>query len=199
MQDDIAEQKKMIRKQCRQTRQNLSEPFRTFASQQICNKIENLQAFQKASVVLTYMPIKAEVDLRPLLDGFPHITWVLPRILPEPEHSLVFHIYDPNLLVYHPFGMAEPSRHLSLIAPGEIHLALVPGLAYDRQGWRLGYGGGYYDRFLQDFAGISLGVVYEALFLDNLPRGHYDIPVNGVVTELSFYATSAQSSASGPS
>ena len=136
MQDDIAEQKKMIRKQCRQTRQNLSEPFRTFASQQICNKIENLQAFQKASVVLTYMPIKAEVDLRPLLDGFPHITWVLPRILPEPEHSLVFHIYDPNLLVYHPFGMAEPSRHLPLIAPGEIHLALVPGLAYDmRSGW----------------------------------------------------------------
>ena len=197
MQDDIAEQKKIIRKQCRQTRQNLSEPFRTLASRQICKRIANLQAFQNASVVLTYMPIKAEVDLRPLLDDFPHITWVLPRILPEPEHSMVFHIYDPNLLVYHPFGMAEPSKNLPLIAPDAIHLALVPGLAYDSQGWRLGYGGGYYDRFLQDFAGLSLGVVYEALFLDALPRGHYDVPVNGVVTESNFHATNDKFSASG--
>jgi len=197
MQSDIDEQKKQIRKQCRLARQALPESLKNHASRQICNWIANLHEFQRANVVLTYMPIKAEVDLRPLLASHSHIIWVLPRILPEPEHSMLFHIYDPNFLVYHPFGMAEPSKNLPIIAPGEIQMALVPGLAYDRQGWRLGYGGGYYDRFLQGFTGLSLGVVYEALFLEDVPRGNYDIPVHGVVTEAGVYRISSKFPASG--
>ena len=198
MQEEIAEQKKQLRKQCRLTRQALPESDRLFASQQICNRIANLHQFKEARVVLTYMPIKSEVDLRPLFESHPQITWVIPRILAEPEHGMLFHVYDPNLLVYHPFGMAEPSRNSAAVAPGEIQLALVPGLAYDRQGWRLGYGGGYYDRFLKDFPGISLGVVYEKLVLENLLRGIYDIPVNGVVTEMGLYTTSTAFPVSDP-
>ena len=186
-QENIAEEKKQIRKECRQVRQALAESLRTIASQEICKRIAGLPEFQKAGVILSYMPIKGEVDLRPLLEAYPHKTWALPRIQPEPEHSMVFHIYDPTLLVYHPFGMAEPSPNLPVINPEQIQLALVPGLAYDRQGGRLGYGGGYYDRFLQFFTGVSLGVVYEALFFEHLPRGEYDIPVCGVVTEAGVY------------
>jgi 5-formyltetrahydrofolate cyclo-ligase len=59
----------------------------------------------------------------------------------------------------------------------------VPGLAFDRAGWRLGYGGGYFDRFLQDFGGVSVGAVFQALLLDSLPHGEYDVPMQWLVME----------------
>ncbi|HEY3311629.1 MAG TPA: 5-formyltetrahydrofolate cyclo-ligase [Anaerolineales bacterium] len=177
-----ADEKQLLRRQCRHTRLALGEATHRQASQEICAHIARWTLFRQACSVLTYMPIKAEVDLRPLLEEFPGKAWVLPRI-DESDHSMSFHAYDPLQLVKHVFGMQEPAAHLPLIAPGEIELALIPGLAYDRQGWRLGYGGGYFDRFLAGFKGASLGVTYQALLLEALPRGEYDLPVGWLVTE----------------
>ena len=187
MQDLIAEQKNLVRKQCRRIRNDLEIPFRLQASREICSRISDWQVFQRAQVVLTYMPIKAEVDLRALLENHPQKTWVLPRILEGSRHNMSFHIYDAHQLVRHSFGMEEPSKSLPIVSPKEIELALVPGLAYDRHGGRLGYGGGYFDRFLNEFPGVSLGVVYAALLLESLPHGEYDVPVKWVMTESGLY------------
>jgi 5-formyltetrahydrofolate cyclo-ligase len=178
-----AEQKNQLRKHCRQIRQTLMEPVREQASLAICAHIANWSVFQNARVILTYMPIKAEVDLRPLLKEYPQKSWVLPRIVPEAEHTMSFHAYDPHQLVRHRFGMDEPAASLPFISPDVIELALVPGLAYDRSGWRLGYGGGYYDRFLVDFSGTSLGIAFNDLLFDSLPHGEFDVPVQWLVTE----------------
>jgi len=183
MSETVTAQKIQLRAQSRQVRQALGETFRAQASQAIRAHITGWTVFQNAQVILTYMPIKAEVDLRPLLEDFPHKRWVLPRILPEAQHSLLFHPYDPTQLVRHRFGMDEPAASLPQIPPAEIQLALVPGLAYDCHGWRLGYGGGYYDRFLAAFPGISLGISFDTLLLDSLPRGEYDLPMHWLVTE----------------
>ena len=108
--------------------------------------------------------------------------WLLPRI--QPEGRMTFHPYDPEHMIWHPYGMLEPAPDLSSVSVENIQLALVPGLAFDRQGWRLGYGGGFFDRFLAGFAhGISLGVTYHALLLDSLPHHQHDIPVQYIVTE----------------
>jgi 5-formyltetrahydrofolate cyclo-ligase len=112
---------------------------------------------------------------------YPEKNWVLPRILPD--HGLRFHPYDPQRLVFHSFGMAEPDPELPAVPAQEIELVLVPGLAFDRRGWRLGYGGGYFDRFLKECRGTSLGVTYEALLLENLPRDEHDMPMQWIVTE----------------
>ena len=183
MSETVTAQKIQLRAQSRQVRQALGETFRAQASQAIRAHITGWTVFQNAQVILTYMPIKAEVDLRPLLEDFPHKRWVLPRILPEAQHSLLFHPYDPTQLVRHRFGMDEPAASLPQIPPAEIQLALVPGLAYDCHGWRLGYGGGYYDRFLAAFPEISLGISFDTLLLDSLPRGEYDLPMQWLVTE----------------
>lgn len=127
--------------------------------------------------------MRTEVDLRSLLIDFPEKRWLLPRILPGEDGRMVFHPYDPQNLVVHSFGMAEPAPHLPQVPPLEIQLVLVPGLAFDRCGWRLGYGGGYFDRFLQDLAGVSIGVVFEELLLDALPHGEYDVAMQWLVTE----------------
>jgi 5-formyltetrahydrofolate cyclo-ligase len=183
MPQTTAEEKQQLRQLCRQIRRDLGEEVRARASQAICAQIERWEEFQHAQSLLAYLPIKAEVDLRPLLERHPEKHFALPRILPEAEGRMVFHPYDPARLVRHPFGMDEPAADLPLVPENEIELCLTPGLAYDRQGWRLGYGGGYYDRFLSRFTGVSLGVVFQALLLESIPHGEFDVPVGWVVTE----------------
>jgi 5-formyltetrahydrofolate cyclo-ligase len=183
MPTSISDQKSQLRKQCKAIRQELGEIDRRKASQTICAHLAAWDIFQTAEVILTYMPIRGEVDLGPLLTDFPAKRWLLPRILPGEGGRMVFHPYDPGNLVEHPFGMAEPAPYLPQIPPEEIQLALVPGLAFDRSGWRLGYGGGYFDRFLRNFTGGSVGVVFQALLLDALPQGEHDVPVGWLVTE----------------
>ncbi len=175
--------KQSLRKKCRIIRRELGEENRRLANQSICEHLAAWPVFQRAETILTYMPMKAEVDLRPLLGQFPAKRWVLPRIVPEENHRMDFHPYDPARLVIHPFGMAEPTADLPIVLPEMVELVLVPGLAYDRQGWRLGYGGGYYDRFLSRFSRISVGVVYQALLLESVPHSGYDVPVGWIVTE----------------
>lgn len=189
MSDLIFLQKSELRLQCRALRKSLGDERRAQASLFICERVENWYVFQQSEVILTYMPIKSEADLTPLLKRHPHKRWILPRIIPEEDHRMVFHPYDANRLVNHPFGMAEPAPDLPVIPPGEIELTLAPGLAFDRIGWRLGYGGGYFDRFLKKFNGVSVGIVFHALLLDNVPHSAHDVPMHWIVTEQELLAT----------
>lgn len=181
--------KNELRQQCRVLRRELGGEQRQRASQAICQHLAAWSVFQRAQTIAAYLPMKAEVDVRPLLGQFPQKHWLLPRIAPEEDHRMDFHIYDPARLLVHPFGMAEPAGDLPVVLAEEIELVLVPGLAYDRQGWRLGYGGGYYDRFLSRFDGISVGVAYQALVLESLPHSGYDVPVGWIVSELGLFKT----------
>lgn len=186
--------KQALRQHYRQVRQALGAETRLEASRVICARIEDWPVFQDAETVLTYMPMKSEVDLLPLLERFPRKQWVLPRILPGEARQMAFHRYDPQRLIRHAFGMAEPSPDLARIPPETIQLVLVPGLAYDPSGWRLGYGGGYYDRFLSGFGGIRIGVVFEALLVKELPHAAHDIAMQWLVTEKRLIAAAGQPS-----
>ena len=183
MLSSINDQKSQLRQHCKVIRKELGEEIRLRASRAICAHLAAWDIFQAAETILTYMPMRSEVDLRPLLTDFPQKRWLLPRIIPEEDHRMVFHPYDSQHLIQHPFGMAEPAPDLSQVLPAEIQLVLVPGLAFDRSGWRLGYGGGFFDRFLENFSGLSVGVVFRALLLETLPHGEHDIPVQWLVTE----------------
>ena len=183
MDTTIIDLKQRLRQQCKTLRKELGWETRQQASQAICDRLVAWELFQTSDFILTYMPMRTEVDLRSLLGTFPGKHWLLPRIIPEEDHHMVFHPYDPDHLIQHPFGMAEPAPYLPEISSKEIELVLVPGLAFDRSGWRLGYGGGYFDRFLMEFSGASTGVVFQALLLDSLPHNEYDIPMKWLVTE----------------
>lgn len=175
-----------LRRACRAVRRQLGEAQRQRFSRQICDHLAGWRIFQHAQTVGAYLPMKGEVDLRPLLEQFPAKRWVLPRI--REERQMDFHLYDLARLVVHPFGMLEPAADLPIVPAADIALLLVPGLAYDRRGWRLGYGGGYYDRFLAGFGGISVGVTFHALLLEALPHEPHDAPVGWVVTERGLFA-----------
>ena len=188
MNEIIFQHKSQLRRQCRALRGSLGDEKRAQSSLDICRRIEGWRIFQESATILTYMPIKSEADLTPLLERHPHKRWILPRIIPEEDNRMVFHAYDPKRLIHHPFGMPEPAPDLPLIAPDEIELTFAPGLAFDRLGSRLGYGGGYFDRFLKNYRGVSIGVVFHDLLLGSIPRDEHDIPLQWIVTEHELFA-----------
>lgn len=84
-----------------------------------------------------------------------------------------------------PFGVQEPDAALAAIGHHVFDLVVVPALAYDKQGYRLGYGGGYYDRFMAELAPqtTTIGLCYQCLLLDEVPQNQYDQSVDVVITE----------------
>lgn len=104
------------------------------------------------------------------------------------ERAMVFHAYggDPAELRAGPLGLMQPRRTAPVVAPGEVDLAVVPGVAFDRTGGRVGYGGGYYDRYLPRLApGVpKVGFCYAVQLVGApVPRGPADVAVDALITE----------------
>jgi 5-formyltetrahydrofolate cyclo-ligase len=176
--------KRALRARCRRVRDELGQTYREQASHRICERMEQWDVFLSAKVIFTYLPMRGEVDLRPLFTHAPQIRWAIPRVVETPGSHLLFHAYQAGHLVLHRYGMLEPDPAAPLIAPDEADLIIVPGLAFTRSGYRLGYGGGYYDRLLAlPGRAATLGACYQALLLDEIPRGPHDVPLGHLVTE----------------
>lgn len=141
--------------------------------------------FDIRGIVLTYRPMSGEVDLDPLLIGFPSAvtrTW--------PEGRLTIHAAEAPM-ERHRYGYLQPVADAAELAASEIAVALVPGLAFDRHGTRLGHGAGHYDRLLPQLAGIPLvGVTPAALVVDRLPRESHDVAMTHLATESGVHAVS---------
>lgn len=106
----------------------------------------------------------------------------LPRMLPE--HQMEVRQYDPAIPMKSvAFGIREPSTDCPLIPREEIDLILVPAVCYDRQGYRLGFGGGYYDRWLEHFDGFRVGLCRQAVLREKVPTEAHDSRVDLLLTE----------------
>jgi 5-formyltetrahydrofolate cyclo-ligase len=155
----------------------------TTASTALCRRLTALPPIsdlQPSAPILTYLAFRNEIDPGPLLDLLPHVRWIVPRIIEGGR--MVLHPYDPARLVRHRFGMLEPAADLPAVDPSTLDLVLVPGVAFDRQGGRLGFGGGYYDRFLPTTPALRVGVTYDECLADALPCGEHDQRMDWVVT-----------------
>ena len=181
--------KEDLRKQGKDIRAGMTVGEVMQASKTICSWIALWQPFKAASTVLTYLPMRNEVDLTVLITQCPKKKWVIPRI--RPGGQMTFHTYDPSTLLLHPLGMLEPDPESPVTTPDDIDCVLVPGLAFDRSGWRLGYGGGFYDRFLAGFKGVSAGITYDRLLFDQVPHDSHDIQVQYVTTESGIHTISS--------
>lgn len=107
----------------------------------------------------------------------------LPRMLPE--HQMEVRLYDPAVpLRAVSFGIQEPGEDCPLIPREEIDLILVPAVCYDRRGYRLGFGGGYYDRWLERFSGGRVGLCRSAILQERVPTEAHDTRVDTLITEL---------------
>lgn len=112
-----------------------------------------------------------------------NITFALPRIIAKNE--MCFYAWNGQTpLQQNIYGILEPPQAASELIPNASTIILVPCLAADRQGHRLGYGGGFYDRYLEKYPdALTVGVVYERFLMDVLPKEPHDIRLNAVLTE----------------
>lgn len=161
-------------------------PQREEKSRAVGDGVLALPAYQKARQVLLYLSKGSEVDTwevfaRAVAEGKEVYA---PRCLDGEGTMGFFQVTSPQELLQGRFGLWEPDpRHCAPWRRREGALCLVPGIAFDRQGYRLGYGKGYYDRFLAGFSGTAAGLCFRELALERLPRGPQDRRVDVLVTE----------------
>lgn len=141
--------------------------------------------FGMCDVLLLYAPTKGEPNLLPLTD----LAWSLGKQVALPvchpkDHTLSFHLVSStDELAMGNYGILEPSRLAPQPELTENTLCLLPALSFDLLGYRLGYGGGYYDRFLENFPGRTIGPIYSCLLTDRLPIGEHDQATHHIMTE----------------
>lgn len=137
-------------------------------------------------VVSVYWPIRSELNTRPLLDALAgaNITTVLP-VMTAVKRPLIFRAFTPgDELVKGPFGLSEPSEDKPALEPD---IVFSPLSAFDRKGYRLGYGGGIYDATLEELRAkkrvIAIGVAYACQEADAVPTEPHDQKLDYLLTE----------------
>ena len=168
-----------VRRKFRSLRESLVTEEVAEASAALCRRLAAWDPLRQARSVLAYLAFRNEPGLEPLFGLLPHVRWTLPRI---EGNRLVVHPYDPNRLVRHRLGMLEPVADLPVVDPAHLDVVLAPGVAFDLTGRRLGFGGGYYDRFLPTTPALRVGIALDYCVTDALPSVETDQWMDWIVT-----------------
>jgi 5-formyltetrahydrofolate cyclo-ligase len=183
--DRLKREKRAIRARVRALRDALDPAERARASAAIAASVLALPELEDVRTVMVFASFGTEVDTRPIVDGLDArgVRVAMPRV-DGPHIAPV--VYRPgDRMVTAAFGMPEPGGE-EIVDLGHIGAAVTPGLAFDRAGHRIGYGGGFYDRFFAqarpELRKIAVGFSIQILD-EELPHGAFDVPVDVVVTE----------------
>ena len=178
-----AEAKALLRRQVREHLAAMDPNARRAEDEALFERFLALPQLSNARTVFVFCGTGTEPDTARLIPRLLALGKIvgLPRMLPG--RAMEVRRYDPHRpLVRHPWGILEPDETCPLLSQKDIDLALVPALCYDEQGFRLGMGGGYYDRWLPAFGGLTVGLCRAALLQTQLPREPHDRPVDLVIT-----------------
>jgi 5-formyltetrahydrofolate cyclo-ligase len=173
------------RTECRRLRASIPVEGKKRLDALICRRIATSKELERADTVLLYFPIKSEIDLRPLASYCLRKgkTVGLPVTDTEAGEIRFYPLRPRERMRVGAYGIPEPATTSEPIKPTKRTLCILPGLCFDRLGNRLGYGQGYYDRFLADFPGVTVGAVYDKLLFDRIETEEHDFPVSILVTE----------------
>ena len=183
---DIKEKKTEIRKEYLARRAALAPEEKKRRDEKICQLILLSASFRYSETILAYYPREHEIDILPALRRALAMgkRIALPRC--EGEHIMTYRYVEsldglmPGMYdIYEPSADAPTYRE----CPGHASLCLVPGVVFDTRGYRIGYGGGYYDRFLHGYGGSAAGIIYREFILPTLPSGRYDLALSVMITE----------------
>ncbi|HLH53273.1 MAG TPA: 5-formyltetrahydrofolate cyclo-ligase [Verrucomicrobiae bacterium] len=185
MEPDPAPEKARLRKEIRRRVESLSEEERNTASIRACSLIVRQKAWEQARAVLFYAPLKLELDVWPILDlalqGGKIVC--LPRY--EPLHDSYHACRIRNLageIGLGRFGIREPISSCPGYPLNQLDLVLVPGVAFDLHGRRLGRGKGFYDRLLRAVGGMTCGVGFDEQIIERVPVEPHDSGLNCILT-----------------
>lgn len=176
--------KNIIRASVRALTAALDASSRQRQSQEVSACLAEAVRRRGAAVVALFSPLPDEVDISPLLEFLSGVRIVLPRVgdTPQGEPCMEFYDYRADAMAGGAYGIREPQGGRPCL-PSEIDLMAVPGMAFTRDGRRLGRGKGYYDRYLarEGFRAWCVGVCFAHQIVDDLPCGEHDRRVDEVI------------------
>ncbi len=180
------ETKKEIREKYRKIRKQIRPETRKFADVQIAERLFNYSMYQEAHFIYCYMSFKDEADTASIIDKSLRLgkQVALPRVSGKRKMEF-FLINGQKDLAAGFMGIREPAAHcLPAPSPAEDALVLLPGLAFDRSGARLGYGGGFYDAYLAKHAGCrKAALAYSVQIAPTIPTEPADVKTDVIITE----------------
>ncbi len=183
-QESNQEQKRRLRERVEDTMASLALEDRLRSDEALRNAFFSLPELAESQTILLYYGVGTEVDTRPLLNALSAQgkRVLLPRCLPRRQME-ARQLCGEAELISGVFGIPEPSEQCPVVPKEAIDLILVPALCCDRSGYRLGKGGGYYDRYLADYSGRTVAFCRKLLLQEALPWEDFDQPVSMVLTE----------------
>lgn len=175
--------KRRIRREVLRERDAAIPAARKETGERVVERFLLLPEVQRARTIMLFSSFGSEVPTGPLIERLHErgVVIALPRI---EDGDLVAVPYAPGAPTTTTFFGAEEPVGGVLLDASSIDVVAVPGLAFDRRGRRIGYGGGYYDRFLRGLSAFTVGLGFGLQVLDeDLPSGSFDLPVDAIVTE----------------
>lgn len=180
----MKEKKKQLRQKIREIQKTLTSDYCKKADLAICERIFALPAYAEAKTVFCFVGTAEEIDTEHLLKQ----AWKDGKevLVPRCAEKGVMHVYEISSvddLEIGQHGIREPKRACRLVQPEKIDFAVIPCMSCDKLGYRLGHGGGYYDRYLEYKTFPTAVVCREKLMLEKVPVGIYDRCMDWVVSE----------------
>lgn len=185
MNADNQAEKNELRVKIRAALKDLTPEKRRSDSEKICAILKTQPVFQGARSILFFAPLPEEPDLWPLLNE----TLALEKVIALPCFDADNQIYQPRRvtdlhveILSGRFGIREPAEACIAIPLDDLDLVLVPGVAFDVDGHRLGRGKGYYDRLLQNFTGHKVGIAFGEQIVKKIPSEWNDVRMDSILT-----------------
>ncbi len=183
---DIREYKRNLRTFYKEKRNALTTEQKQKMDEAVLQRVKQLHKFQNAKLILTYVSTPIEVDTRALiryaLESGKQVA--VPRCVENTREMEFYLIRSLEELKPRTFGVDEPEAvEANKVKLFQNSVCIVPGLCFDRQGYRLGYGKGYYDRFLSNYHGPTIGLCYHNCIKNKLIFGRFDRASDTVVTD----------------
>ena len=186
--------KQQLRSRIIAERKALPDERRSEYSRLACRHLALNEQLAQARAIMAFHPFDAELDILPFIEasrGRGQEIW-LPLTRPADRRLIPYRYEGPQMLKQGVYGIWEPNPELAQEADlNKLDAVLVPGVAFDERGGRLGYGGGYYDRFLAglSFRPLLVGIAFSMQIVDAVPREPHDKCLDGLVTERGFFQT----------
>ena len=182
---DLRVYKKEIRAQMRKIRREMPAEVVAEKNEMIFKRLISTQQYRRAKTVVLHVSKELEVDTRRLMEQ----AWqdgkrvAAPRCVEDTRLMNMHLISSMDDLQEGAFGILEPYDNLPILQDTRDAICIVPAFCNDYRGYRVGYGGGYYDRYLSSFSGVKIGVNYSDCVRPRLISGRYDVPVDLLVTD----------------
>ncbi|MCL2837997.1 MAG: 5-formyltetrahydrofolate cyclo-ligase [Oscillospiraceae bacterium] len=172
-----------------QQRNQLSSQFITESSAKICERVIKLPQFSECDAIFTYQSFGSEVDTQLLIEQ----AWdagkkvCIPKIAGKRKMDF-YCIEKGQPLKANKYGILEPTDDCELAFPNKKSMFVIPGLAFDKNGYRIGYGAGFYDIYLAEREVLAkIGICFDLQIVDDAYPDSHDIPVSVIVTEKNVY------------